>query len=274
MNQMEHLHKVLLIIMDEVNRICKKNNIDYTLIGGSLLGAIRHRGFIPWDDDLDIAMTRENYDKFVSACNNELDDRFDIVTINNQENYGYGFGKVILKNTSVIPRHKKKFEEIKEIWIDIFPYDNIPNSRLLRLVHKYKNYIYIKLIEERLDGIDNEQATKLKILCYRIMNIINKIIKLDKLKKSLLTNQTKYDSIETDYICSLSGSYKYNKETQKKDFFESYEWIVFEDRKYQVVSCYDKYLKSVYGDYMKIPNENNRGTHEFLKINFGPYETI
>ena len=270
-NQNKKLHSTLLIIADEIDRICRKNDINYSMIGGTLLGAIRHKGFIPWDDDMDFAMTRKDYDKFFDVCTTELDKRFAVYTIENSENYGYGFGKVVLRNTRIKQEGSKEINPVNEIWVDIFPFDNIPDSFGRRLIHKSINYLFIKLIEERLDGFDLEGSSLAKKCVVAVLHVINKFIKLEYLKAVLIKNQRYYDSSETSGICSMAGSYKYEKETQKKTFFEDYIRLPFEGREYQAISGYEMYLTSAYGDYMKLPPVEKRHTHKFELLDFGPY---
>ena len=99
--ELEQLHEVLLLGIDEVDRICRMHQIDYTLTGGSLIGAVRHRGFIPWDDDVDIAMTRKNYDKFLKVCDADLGEKCYIQTLDNDSDYPYGFAKLIFSTLMV-----------------------------------------------------------------------------------------------------------------------------------------------------------------------------
>lgn len=269
--EMNKLHNALLVIMDKIDQICNENGINYTLIGGTLLGAVRHKGFIPWDDDMDIAMTRNDYNKFIRVCKQDLDNRFGIITLDNCKEYGYGFGKVTLKGTFVKQAGLKEERAAQEIWIDIFPFDNVPDSKMRKFVHKWKNYVYTKLLEERLDGVDKSNSSSIKIIIFGALHLINKFIKIENLKKSLISNQIRYNSVRTKNICSLSGSYKYDKETQEGDFFASYVKLDFEGRKYQCTKFFERYLESVYGNYMELPPIEKRHTHKFEILDLGKY---
>ncbi len=114
----------LLIIMDELDRICRKNDIKYSLDGGSMLGAIRHNGFIPWDDDMDVVMLRKDYKKFIKACKKDLDSsKFTFESTKTSKFYSYNFGKLKLNNTVFEEKGSELVKEHKGLYIDIFPLD-------------------------------------------------------------------------------------------------------------------------------------------------------
>ena len=138
---LKKLKETELEILIELDRICKKHNIKYSLTGGTLLGAIRHNGFIPWDDDIDIDMTRKDYNKFREIQKTELDSkRFYLDCIETKENCGMLYAKLKRKDSIYIESSSNRDEKEQNIWIDIFPIDNISNNKLIRKYLIYKVY--------------------------------------------------------------------------------------------------------------------------------------
>lgn len=267
-----HLHKVILLITDEIDRICRNNGINYSMYGGTLIGAVRHGGFIPWDDDFDIAMLREDYDRFCQICSNGLDARFDIVSIDNSDNYGYNFIKITLKGTKVLQgKYRKRRNVYSEIGVDIFPIDNVPDSGIKKCIHQFKNYFLIKLLEERFDGLSDDDVNIVKIVVYHIFGVLNKIIPACFLKRNLVENSIKYAKTETENVTSLASHYGYDREMLPRKIFGEYVELDFEGRKYRAIQDYDVFLKNVYGDYMQLPPVEERVTHGFTEIDFGEY---
>ena len=125
---LKKLHIVEVEILDEIDRVCKKNNIEYFLIGGTLLGAIRHKGFIPWDDDLDVGMTRENYEKFINIAPNELDSKYYLDNFKTNTNCHLPFSKIRKNNTTMDEEATKNFNNHKGIFVDIFPFDKLKDK--------------------------------------------------------------------------------------------------------------------------------------------------
>ena len=119
--QLRKLRSIQMEMLLEVKRICEKHGIKYSLIGGSLLGAVRHQGYIPWDDDADIGMLRKDYEKFRKVCKKELDpERFYFQDDRNTEGYRWGYGKLRKKNTLFLREHQEYLDFGQEIFIDIF----------------------------------------------------------------------------------------------------------------------------------------------------------
>ena len=120
---LKELQNVMLQMMIEIDRICRKNNIQYILSGGTMLGAVRHHGFIPWDDDMDIAMPRKDYDRFVEIANSELPERFRLECYENTRDYPYNFGKVRDVNTIFKEKFTASLNINHGVYIDVFPMD-------------------------------------------------------------------------------------------------------------------------------------------------------
>lgn len=268
--ELKKLQNTLLIIMDEIDRLCRLHNFKYSLFAGSLIGAIRHNGIIPWDDDIDICMPREDYNAFLETCKKELKKEFSVTSIETKSEYGYGFSKITLCGTKIKQNGLYKGNNIFQLWVDIFPYDCIPNSKIKQKIQNYKNYFLVKLLEERYDGIYGKK-TFIKIVIYSIFHIINFIIPSHILKEKLVNNMTKYNKDDAKEITCLSSPYKYEREILPASFFDKLSDYNFCGRKYLGFSNYDFYLTKIYGDYMKLPPENKRHTHNLEIIDLGVY---
>ena len=130
---LRQLQLVELEMLIEVDRICRKCNLRYNIIGGTLLGAVRHGGFIPWDDDADLVMFRDDYEKFREACKEELDkDRFYFQDMETTAGYRWGYGKLRRKKTVFVREHQEHMPYEQGVFIDIMPLDNVPDSYLGR----------------------------------------------------------------------------------------------------------------------------------------------
>ena len=142
--KLKKLHNVEVEILDEFNRICNKHNLQYFLSYGTLLGAVRHQGFIPWDDDLDVSMPREDYEKFIEIAEDELNKEYYIDNKNTNDKYYLNFTKLRKKNTVFEQDFQVNYDGPKGIWVDIFPIDEIKkeNSKLLFIQNKLDSTIF------------------------------------------------------------------------------------------------------------------------------------
>lgn len=270
MTNIQHLHETLLIIMDEIDRVCENNNINYTLTGGSLIGAVRHFGFIPWDDDMDIALTRDNYNKLIQ-CKDQFGKEFTLQTYESDPNYYYGYAKLLLNGTISVEMGHENTKYKKGVFIDIFPLDNVPSNIFRRKKQKTINYFFQKISRQKMGISDNPNWTKKEKYVFCTINCIAKLFPRKTIIRILEYNMTFGNNTFENNITNLSGMYGYEKETAKIDWFLKYEKVSFEDRKYYVIVDRDKYLRKIYGNYMEIPPIEKRHTHEFQTLDFGDF---
>lgn len=270
MSKMEHLHRILLMMMDELNRVCEENDIKYTVIGGTMLGAVRHGGFIPWDDDIDVAMTRENYDAFLQYID-QFDKRYFVQTNASDCNYYYGFAKLLLKNTCCIESGHENTTYKKGIFIDIFPLDNTPSKWYMRKRQKVVNIIIQKILRQKMKIGDSPSWGIGKKIVFKLIAVVSRNLNAQKIYLNLEKNMKMCKTKDAEFLTSLSGSYGYEKETLPIELFDEYEKIKFEDRYYMSIKNRETYLRSVYGDYMTLPPLENRVAHKFFKLDFGSY---
>jgi len=260
-----------LEILKELDRICKSNNIKYWLDSGTLLGAIRHKGFIPWDDDLDIGMLRPDYQRFVELCNTESSKMYHLYTWDNCEEHPFSFAK-FRKEGTVYQEFKDEATKHNGIYIDVFPYDKMPSD--LDLQRKQgKNVDLLKrmfLVKKgykpwkTLKGFDFRRA--IGFIPIRFLALFNSE---DSLKKKFLAAQTKYDDLKSGYSYFPSGVSRYGKWVMDSDILENLSEAKFEDGYFPVPGDPDKYLKKGYGDYMKLPPEEQRSVgHSVVRVEF------
>lgn len=248
-------------ILKSIHDICMTNNINYSLAGGTLLGAIRHKGFIPWDDDVDILMTRENYERFVDYCTkNETAFNFLCCTASNE--YGQPFAKACDKNTYLIEENVIRGNYTEGIYVDIFPIDYIGDSveeaKRAYAKRRFKSELLVaanwgKFIKSKTHGIIYEP--------FRLaFFIISRFINPNKLARSIESKNAKNKDTNRKYSGCFYGSYR-EKEILKSEIYEKTIMGEFEGEKFLILENYDEYLNCLYGDYMKLPPIEKQKTH-------------
>jgi len=269
-----HLHRLELVMLDEVNRICKDFSIPYFAIGGTALGAVRHSGFIPWDDDLDIGMLRENYDKFLRICEKELGSKFFLQTPETESNTPYYFAKLRLNGTLFEEEYTKHLAINHGIFIDIFPYDNIPDDPILRFVQfikvKYWNNL---LISKRTLGLSHTFRGPKYILAKSIRYVCRVIAShysVDQIVNKLDKECTWFNDKETEYVCFVKLPFV----RMKRTWVSSLEYRDFEDRRILCSNKVELYLRSQFGDYMMLPPKEKQVAHLPEVVDLGNLEDV
>ena len=253
-----------LKILKDTVKIIEKYGLRYSLCGGTLLGAIRHKGFIPWDDDIDICMPRDDYDKFLQIIKNEkIHDDYEVLS-NELNNSIYPFSKVINKQICI----EAKSSVDKFLWIDIFPIDGLPNddrlvTKQIKKIEFRKGIIYEKttsfreIWKERRPVINKVLKVILKVVSYLIpINIISK-------QMNKIARQYNYDKSEDvgGYIWGYGS-----REKMAKKFVDPFIDVDFEGEKFKAFNGWNVYLTNLYGNYMKLPPEEKRIDHKIIAI--------
>lgn len=268
--ELKKLHIYLIEIFEEFKRICQKYNLKYFSIAGTTLGAIRHKGFIPWDDDLDIGMPIEDYMIFKEIARNELKKPFRFIDALDRESSKNYFSKIENENTTFIEEDDKEFK--KGIWIDIIPFSGIPDNKINLYFFFKKLFICLRLDQYYNKNINNCKTIKSKffkmfasLLCYKK----EKNYYIKKFEK-LMERYPFYNSKNVFYAWKLKLSYN---TTQKYTLFDSnvfkeVKLVKFENTEMNIPIGYDKYLKKCYGDYMQIPPVEKRKIHKPYILDF------
>ena len=269
-DELNKLHIYLLDILKEFQRICDKNNLVYFAIAGTLLGSIRHNGFIPWDDDLDVGMPIKDFIKLRSVVENDIKKPYVFIdTLNKRRNMHY-FYKLENENTAFIEDENVEFK--KGIWIDILPFSGAPNNKVLLYFFLKKLFFY-----KKLDLYRNMKFNKCKNIKQKIQKVIFSLFTFNKDSNYYVSKfenlMNRYDFRSSDkifYAWRLSFSYK---KTVKYSIFDSNIFSSFISHKYENIDImipvgYDLYLKKCYGEYMKLPAVSKRKCHKPFLLSF------
>lgn len=266
--ELEKLHSIGLEMLIELDRICRKNDIKYSLDGGTLLGAIRHKGFIPWDDDVDVIMLRHEYAKFRRACIKDLDkEKFFLQDYTTDKNYRWGYAKMRRRGTSFIRKGQERLRQQDGVFMDIFVVDRVPDVKPERAVHHFLCYLIRKGLYSELGKTQSTNiASKL------LFAFVSKIPRdfFFKLRNRL----AKYTNAKYPHSELISHyTYEYPKRCQyglPGKCFDKFIETEFEGRKFFIFEEFDIYLSKLYGNYMELPPPEKRKPHlELSRLDFG-----
>lgn len=251
-SDIKQIQKKILEIMVYFDEFCKENGIVYYLMGGSALGAIRHKGFIPWDDDLDVFMTYDNYQKLITACENKLDtERFYFQRENTKE-LPILFSKIRMNGTTFIEEGTINRNMHKGIFLDIMCLNETPANKSHRFIH----YIAARLVTTKaLIRYGYKTNSKLKKIVMKITNVaVN-----DSLFDLLLKYVRSFNGQGNEYVGHFFGRAKFKNTSFPKEFLGEPRYVEFEDMLLPVPERAEEYLQIRFGkNYMKIPGNNVR----------------
>ncbi len=266
--QLKQLQKIELEILVEFDRICKKHKLKYVLAGGSCIGAIRHQGFIPWDDDIDVHMHRTDYEKFLKIYKKELDQKkYYFQSMETDSSCGLIYGKIRRKDSIYAESISGEEYSKQGIWIDIFPCDNIPDHNIsMRLT--FVKVILLKIMYSNKLGYISVSESKFRNTLLKLIKLCSRLISTEKCKKMLIHHMTKYNKHSTKRIICYGGRYLL-KEVLDSNHIKQRVLHQFEDYQFYIPKDYHEYLTFLYGDYMQLPPKEKRcSEHLISEIKF------
>jgi len=260
----KEIKQIELSILKFFHEFCEENKLTYYLAYGTLLGAVRHKGFIPWDDDIDVYMPRKDYEKFLKEFDKKnTNELFKTISVYDYTNYYIQFAKLIYTKTTVY--EKRLCVDIPiGIWLDIFPLDNMSNDYqkaiLLHKKVKIFNILRVHKIQNFKFSANKNIMDNFKVLIHKIIQKLIFFIPLKYLMRKINNLSQKYKNEEYSkyigYVASTDNSFLLERE-----WFKERVLIVFENYKFWVPKEWDKVLKNNYGNYMQLPPENKRVDH-------------
>ncbi len=254
------LQMIELEMLVEVDRICRENHIPYMMIGGTLLGAVRHEGFIPWDDDADLAMLRKDYDRFRKVCEKELDqERFYFQDAWNTEGYRWSYGKLRRKNTLFLREHQEHMPYEQGVFIDIFPVDGVPDNHILRAFNNFHCFCIRKVFWSEVGKYEDENMVK-RIL----FSVISKIPREKTLAhyEKLIKKCNKKCTKKVRFVLQPLP----NKGGYMREWFEEQGDYIFEGSVLKGIKNYHDCLTYEFGSYMELPPVEERKVHPVSDI--------
>ncbi len=275
--EQELLRKVQLTLLEiakEIKRVCEENDIRYFLSDGSFLGAVRHQGFIPWDDDMDMGMLREDYEKFCRIAPTALKPEYCLETWDADSTYGLPFGKVMKRNTIYLESKKNDRMREQGFYIDIFPFDNAPADPAEQKVLVRKLVSIARMMQMKCcyrPWMEQDRIVWKKRIGYMYYKLKSLLFSHEELAKA-------YDALaispeETGVVLEQSG--RPRPTFFKKEWCEELTSYTFEGVTFPGPKDYDAYLTTHYGDYMTLPPEGSReNRHQIMKIDFGEEKDV
>ncbi|MCQ2211191.1 MAG: LicD family protein [Paludibacteraceae bacterium] len=269
-----NIRKVQLVqlqILQDFMDFCDERGLRYFMAGGALIGVLRHKGFIPWDDDIDLSMPRKDYDKFISL-QNEYPKGYSLTNHDTDASWQFNFAQFVDETSDIIVRLNEEPRSCK-IWIDIFPEDGLPNNKIHRWFHVkrimlYRYWIQVANLRTQVDthkvGRPWYEKAVIKALHYIPLG---GFVNVDRTLKRMEQSLRKYDYDESAFVGSMLGKYR-EKEVVPREWWGDGAMLDFETVKVRCPQEYDQLLTHIYGDYMKMPPEDKRVGHdiEILKL--------
>lgn len=251
----EECKKIELDILLDVAKFCDDNGLEYFMAYGTLIGAIRHKGFIPWDDDIDIYMPRKDYNKFIELFKGEgKPERLEAIHPKHPMSR-HPFMKVIDTRTAKYEKGYSYPDGVLGIDIDVFPLDGQPDDE--EEFNKWYDKLYKLYLLDYLSNRNGEGSLKRRMAHIGI-KILNLFMPLKKIRKKTAALHEKYPYESSKYVGSVECIASYKNDRMPKELFEGYSWCEFEGHKFKAPKGYHEVLTALYGDYMQLPPEEQR----------------
>lgn len=259
-HQLNEVQRAAKEVVEELLKVCEEHHIRYFALGGTLLGCVRHKGFIPWDDDIDLGFPRADYERLLKILEKN---RFHLTTYQTDPTHISYFAKLTTDDVKVI-KHRGEHDVELPVWVDIFPLDGMPNSAFQRKLY-IKRVMFQKLLYKfsLIDNVmyDKHRGWKHNFLIWfgkalhlhKILNYKKVLNKIDKLLK-------KYPYEGSEYVANLMGAWS-EREIFPKAYYDETVQYPFEDIHLIGPKAYDAILTQMYGDYMVPPAQDDRDHH-------------
>jgi len=246
------LRNIQMGILDDVHTYCVQHGLHYSLSSGTLIGAVRHKGYIPWDDDIDIYMLRQDYEKFLENYHDEKG-TYRVLNPKREQHYYYTFAKVVDQRTKMVEKETAGYEI--GVYIDVFPVDYVTDDvRERERIFKYKRLLY--KIRRCKISVTNPLRSRLAYWCYRLLPV--SVAVLNRWIERLIVS-----SKPTNTLCHMTEAGPSVRGCFPAQDMASYVDLPFESHVYKAMAGYDDHLRRTYGDYMTLPPEDQRVTHQF-----------
>ncbi len=244
----------MLRVLEAIDQTCKAHNLHYGIFAGSLIGAVRHKGFIPWDDDMDILMPRPDYELFIKHAHEWLPEPYEFVCAETDPRYPLPFGKVQDASTTLIERLHLSY--LGGIYVDVFPVDAVPSNPIKKWFH-IQHYRFLR---QQLYWIHRNPYRHGHGPSSWIFLLTRKLTTMESIQRKIRRVLTKYDYETTELVADYTDGLKGVFPKRVEGEYAPYE---FEGKTVMGVRDYDLYLTQIYGDYMTIPDGDHQRQHNF-----------
>ena len=248
----KEIQLLLLNVMTDIDDFCTEKDISYYMIGGTLLGAVRHQGFIPWDDDIDIAMLRSDYERFIKMWKPEEHSDYILQNTYTDSKCCHTITRILVKGTKLL--HNGSYNvtnEHSEMFFDIFPLDNVPDTKEERNAQREELLRIKRKIGYKFSKTKSSNGIK------QVMKEIRRLLLMPVSYHSLINELNRvaqrFNGQDTGCICSMSSQYAYNKQAMERAIYGTPIRMKFENKSFLAPAQPEVYLKHLYGDYMKLP---------------------
>ena len=256
---LKELQSLQISVMKQIHDMCIAHKIKYYIIGGTLLGAVRHNGFIPWDDDIDIAMLRDDYENFAKLFySNFKESDYFLQSYSTDVDFRPAMLRVCIKGTIHDVPSERHLKSCKNTYIDVFPLDNVPDSKIAQLLQFLLLRIVDRMITAKLYNI-YEKNSRLKVMAKITLAYILKVVPLTALQNARVSIMKWFNKVPTKNVCSTVSRYGYCKQILNRSIYGEPRLYQFEDTEFYGVERADCYLTHIYGrDYMNMPKKEAR----------------
>ena len=259
--ELKEMQQIELDMAKYVHKICKENNITYWLDGGTLLGAIRHKGFIPWDDDMDLAMPRADFEKLLKIVNAD-NGPYRIICHENTKDYGYSFPKIIDTRTELLDDKFGNSLEKIGVFLDIFLMDGAGDTWGSAKLHYYFTKIFKRMIF--LSRRHFKMETTAKTVVFAVPWLICRAMGTDRINRIFHKLSAKRDFYHSVYVAPMGSDIGMHPEFTREMFSHTID-VPYEDTELSALAEYDTYLTACYGDYMTPPPEDQRVSNHSMQ---------